>query len=142
MCCLAWVLTEINQSGAPLRLWNFLLLAVLTMDWSDCALLLWKHLSQFSRAYIKTLQDLLSSAQNMMSDAASIEINQTCISVRLWFLLVQQICGRSIDTIVNHTMDQDHCEQELWNELWPSFGRLITFSLDVAASGDTQVHIY
>lgn len=76
----------------------------------------------------------------MLSDVASIEINQACIALRLWLLLIQQICNKSaLSTVVGHAMDRDHCERILWNELWPSFDRLLYFSLDVASLENSQV---
>jgi len=76
----------------------------------------------------------------MITNVASIEINQACIAVRLWLLLIQQICSKSaISTVVGHVMDRDHFERILWNEVWPSFDKLLNFSLDVAVLEDTQV---
>jgi hypothetical protein len=76
----------------------------------------------------------------MITDVASIEINQACIAVRLWLLLIQQICSKSaFSTVIGHAMDRDHFERILWNEVWPCFDRLLNFSLDVAALEDTQV---
>src|SRR4051794_6230188 len=110
-------------------MWNFLLLAVLSMDWSECALSLWKAHTRFSQI----IQRVLAPQQTLVMDSGSVELNQAFIALRLWLLLIQQICSRSaLSTVVGHVTDRDQCEKLLWNEVWPSFERLLLFSIGVA----------
>lgn len=73
-------------------------------------------------------------------EGALLEINHVFISIRLWLLLIQQICSKSsLSTVVGHVMDRDHCDRLLWNEVWPSIERLLLFSVSVAGMSDFQV---
>lgn len=119
-------------------MWNFLLLAVLTVDWSECALSLWKIHSRCSQI----LQRIIMPQQTTLTESASMELNQALLALRLWLLLIQQICGKSaLSTVVGHMADRDQCERVLWNELWPSFERLLLFSITVAGYDEYQVRV-
>lgn len=110
------------------------------MDRSECALALWKAINRFTQSYHKSIQYLLGSPQTALLEGALLEINHVFISIRLWLLLIQQICSKSaLSTVVGHIMDRDHCDRLLWNGLWPSIERLLLFSVSVAGMGDFQV---
>lgn len=125
-----------NESENSLRMWNFLLLAVLSTDWSECAFSLWRMRTRFSQL----LQRALVPQQVVLSDSASTELNQAFIALRLWLLLIQQICSKSALSTVFHVADRDQCERSLWNEFWPSFERVLTFSIGAAGFDDYQTH--
>jgi hypothetical protein len=106
------------------------------MDWSECALSLWKMHSRCSQI----LQRVITPQQTTLTESASMELNQALLALRLWLLLIQQICGKSaLSTVVGHVADRDQCERVLWNELWPSFERLLLFSISVAGYDEYQV---
>ena len=76
----------------------------------------------------------------MLTDSAYMELNQAFIALRLWLLLIQQICNRSaLSTVVGHLDDRDQCERVMWNEVWPTFERLLLFSISVAGHEEYQV---
>jgi hypothetical protein len=106
------------------------------MDWSECALSLWRMHNRYSQIF----QRIIAPQQSVLTDAASMELNQALIALRLWLLLIQQICGKSaLSTVVGHVADRDQCERVLWNELWPSFERLLLFSISIA--GYEEYHV-
>lgn len=114
---------------------NFLLLAVLSMDWSECAYSLWKMHTRFSQM----LQRAFTPQQGALTDSASIDLNQAFIALRLWLLLIQQMCNKTALSTVFSVADRDHCERTFWNDIWPSFERLLFFSMGVAGFDEYQV---
>jgi hypothetical protein len=110
------------------------------MDWSDSGLNLWRALSRFSQSYNKMIQGIMSSPRSLLQDTSSIDISNAFLSMRLWMLLVQQICDQSaLSTVVGHIMDRDHCERVLWNEIWPPFERLLSVSIGLHDLEEFQV---
>lgn len=136
------IIPALMGSEITVRTWNFLLFSILTMDWSDSGLNLWRALSRFSQSYNKMIQSMMSSPRTLLQDTTSIDISNALLSMRLWMLLVQQICDQSaLSTVVGHVMDRDHCERLLWNEIWPPFERLLSVSISLHDSEEFQTFI-
>lgn len=131
-----------KESTLPLRVWNFLLLSVLITEWDECALHLWNSLGRFSGAYTAATQRLIMPPHNITTDTASIEIHNAVIALKLWLLLIQQICNKqALSSVLGHSRDRDGCEKAVWNELWPPMEQIIVFSIRVAELEEFQAPI-
>ena len=124
------------------RTWNILLLVVLEKELdSKIANQFLACISFFSPSYHGSLRTPLNYF-SIPVELTTSDVNHAYIALKLWMLLAQKC---SLGTKDQHLLDdtkqtfETRNEHLVWNELWPSFDKLVMISEVDAENGEVPV---
>src|SRR6266545_4866990 len=94
------------------RLWNIVVLVALQEQKNDWISMLCSHFSAFNALFAGVIRSYTTSGISSLT-AATMDVNQSHIAIRLWLML-----SNSIST---GTSDCQITVSGIWNELWPTY---------------------